>query len=57
MVSVNDIHATDFLEVKLPEANCDAFRMVLDYIYTDSIDPSKYINKAEPDQEKITLLR
>ncbi|XP_019760823.2 leucine-zipper-like transcriptional regulator 1 [Dendroctonus ponderosae] len=54
---VNDIHATDFLEVKLPGANCDAFRMVLDYIYTDSIDPSKYVNKAEPDQEKNTLLR
>ncbi|KAF7285692.1 hypothetical protein GWI33_010187 [Rhynchophorus ferrugineus] len=45
------------LEVKLPNANCDAFRMVLDYIYTDCIDPSKYITRDEADPEKIILIR
>lgn len=55
--AVNEINATDFLEVKLPKANCNAFRMVLDYIYTDQIDPAKYITKDEPDQEKIILIR
>ena len=29
------------LEVKLPEADPDAFKMVLDFIYTDQIDPTR----------------
>lgn len=30
-----------FLEVKLPDASSDAFEMVLNYIYTDRIDPTE----------------
>ena len=29
------------LEVRLPEADPDAFKMVLDFIYTDQIDPTR----------------
>jgi len=29
------------LEVRLPEAEAEAFRMVLDFIYTDQIDPTR----------------
>ncbi|KAL1505866.1 hypothetical protein ABEB36_005324 [Hypothenemus hampei] len=54
---VIDINITDYLEVKLPNANCAAFRMVLDYIYTDQIDPSKYISDDVPDKRKTILIR
>ncbi|XP_060530109.1 leucine-zipper-like transcriptional regulator 1 [Cylas formicarius] len=47
------------LEVCLPKANSDAFKMVLDYIYMDCIDPEKYakVSKEDSDPEKIILVR
>ena len=42
------------LEVVLPDAVPEAFRMVLSYIYTDRIDPTRC--KAEPSSNKVVLL-
>ncbi|KAJ2940184.1 hypothetical protein O0L34_g11748 [Tuta absoluta] len=42
------------LTVKLPEASPDAFRMVLDYIYTDRIDPTE---KDEDPASPATILQ
>ncbi|XP_026473112.1 leucine-zipper-like transcriptional regulator 1 [Ctenocephalides felis] len=43
-----------FLEVKLPDASSDAFEMVLNYIYTDRIDPTEKIK--DPFSNQIVLL-
>ncbi|XP_050307728.1 leucine-zipper-like transcriptional regulator 1 [Anthonomus grandis grandis] len=54
---INHVNVSHYMEVFLPHANSDAFKMVLDYIYTDRIDPSKYVTKGGPDQEKTILIR
>lgn len=53
-VPFNDI---PLLEVKLPDANPEAFEMVLNYIYTDCIDPTKKAKDGEdPFSNRIVLL-
>lgn len=45
------------LKVKLPDANSEAFEMVLNYIYTDCIDPTKKAKDGEdPLSNRIVLL-
>lgn len=44
------------LEVKLPDANPEPFEMVLNYIYTDCIDPTKKAKEGEdPFSNRIVL--
>lgn len=46
-----------FVEVKLPDANPEAFEMVLNYIYMDCIDPTKKAKQGEdPFSNRIVLL-
>lgn len=52
-VPANDV---PMLEVKLPDANPEAFEMVLNYIYMDCIDPTKKAKKDEdPFSNRIVL--
>lgn len=54
-----DVPFTDLplLEVKLPDANPEAFEMVLNYIYMDCIDPTKRAQEGEsPHSNRIVLL-
>lgn len=43
------------LEVRLPDAVPEAFQMVLNYIYTDRIDPFR-CNKKDHNPNKIVLI-
>ncbi|KAI4462988.1 leucine-zipper-like transcriptional regulator 1 [Holotrichia oblita] len=53
-VSFKDV---PLVAVKLPDANPEAFEMVLNYIYMDCIDPTKKANKGEdPYSNRIVLL-
>ncbi|KAF7993226.1 hypothetical protein HCN44_006286 [Aphidius gifuensis] len=44
------------LEVQLADAVPEAFEMVLNYIYTDRIDPTKSIEDAEPGNRIVLLM-
>ncbi|CAH0560075.1 unnamed protein product [Brassicogethes aeneus] len=51
--STNDL---PIVEIKLPDANPDAFEMILNFIYTDQIDPTKCAKEGEdPFSNRIVL--
>lgn len=59
LFGTTDVSFSDLplLEVKLKDANPEAFEMVLNYIYMDCIDPTKKAKKGEdPFSNRIVLL-
>ncbi|XP_034941043.1 leucine-zipper-like transcriptional regulator 1 [Chelonus insularis] len=53
-----EITMTDLplLEVKLEDAVPEAFEMVLNYIYTDRIDPTKAVKDSDPNNRIVLLM-
>ena len=44
------------LEVRLTEADPDAFKMVLDFIYTDQIDPTRGCRERHQSNEVVLIM-